>query len=103
VQAAERIALLAAYRDEDLVFAKPDGTPIAPWLFSCTASFRKRPRRSGVGCPREFVGTGCAPGHRRSTHPHGRGIGAVRRRDDAGIRLGFAALSGVTGWMLSPA
>ena len=46
VQAAERIALGAAYRDEDLVFAKPDGTLIAPWLFS--SAFRNFMKRSGV-------------------------------------------------------
>ena len=34
------------YHDEDLVFAKPDGKPIAPWLFS--SAFRNFMKRSGV-------------------------------------------------------
>lgn len=46
VQAAEKIAIGAGYRDEDLIFAKPDGTPIPPWLFS--SAFRNFMKRSGV-------------------------------------------------------
>ena len=46
VQAAEKIALRSAYRDDDLVFAKPDGTPIPPWLFS--SAFRNFISRSGI-------------------------------------------------------
>jgi integrase len=46
VQAAEKIALGVAYKDEDLVFARSDGTPIAPWLFS--SAFRKFVKRSCV-------------------------------------------------------
>jgi len=46
VQQAEKIAFDAAYRDEDLIFAKPDGTPIAPWLFS--SAFRNFVKRSSV-------------------------------------------------------
>jgi integrase len=46
VQQAEKIAFDAAYRDEDLIFAKPDGTPIAPWLFS--SAFRNFMKRSAV-------------------------------------------------------
>ncbi len=45
VQAAEKIALDVAYRDEDLVFARPDGTPIPPWLFS--SAFRNFVKRYG--------------------------------------------------------
>ncbi|MEO6834839.1 MAG: site-specific integrase, partial [Candidatus Tumulicola sp.] len=33
-QAAERLALGAAYQDEDLAFAQPDGRPIPPWNFA---------------------------------------------------------------------
>jgi integrase len=46
VQTAEKIAVRGAYRDEDLVFAKPDGTPIPPWLFS--SAFRNFINRSGI-------------------------------------------------------
>ncbi len=46
VQAAGKIALGPVYHDEDLVFAKPDGKPIAPWLFS--SAFRNFMKRSGV-------------------------------------------------------
>jgi integrase len=46
VQSAERIAMGPAYRDEDLIFAKPDGTAIPPWLFS--SAFRNFMKRSGV-------------------------------------------------------
>ncbi|MEO6834662.1 MAG: tyrosine-type recombinase/integrase [Candidatus Tumulicola sp.] len=46
VQAAERIALGTAYQNEDLIFAKPDGTAIPPWLFS--SAFRNFMKRSGV-------------------------------------------------------
>jgi integrase len=46
VQVAEKIALGVAYKDEDLVFARPDGTPIAPWLFS--SAFRNFVKRSRV-------------------------------------------------------
>lgn len=35
-----------AYHDEDLIFAKPDGTAIPPWLFS--SAFRNFMKRSGV-------------------------------------------------------
>ncbi len=45
VQAAEKIAMDVAYRNEDLVFARPDGTPIAPWLFS--SAFRNFIKRYG--------------------------------------------------------
>jgi integrase len=42
VQAAERIAVRAAH-DEDLIFAKADGTPISSWLFSSAfRNFMKR-------------------------------------------------------------
>lgn len=45
VQAAERIAVRSAYQDEDLIFAKPDGTPISSWLFSSAfRNFMKRCR-----------------------------------------------------------
>jgi integrase len=45
VQAAERIAVGPAYHDEDLIFAKPDGTPITSWLFSSAfRNFMKRCR-----------------------------------------------------------
>ncbi|HUA09478.1 MAG TPA: tyrosine-type recombinase/integrase [Candidatus Acidoferrales bacterium] len=46
VQAGERIAMGSAYHDEDLIFAKPDGTAIAPWLFS--SAFRNFMKRSAV-------------------------------------------------------
>ncbi|MGB8205966.1 MAG: site-specific integrase [Candidatus Baltobacteraceae bacterium] len=46
VQSAERIAMGAAYHDEDLIFAKPDGRPIPPWLFS--SAFRNFMKRSAV-------------------------------------------------------
>ncbi|HTV73313.1 MAG TPA: tyrosine-type recombinase/integrase [Candidatus Acidoferrales bacterium] len=46
VQAAEKIALGNAYHDGDLVLAKPDGTPIAPWLFS--SAFRNFVKRASV-------------------------------------------------------
>lgn len=46
VQAAEKIAMDRAYHDEDLIFAKADGSPIAPWLFS--SAFRNFMKRSGV-------------------------------------------------------
>ena len=46
VQAAERIAMGSAYHDEDLIFAKPDGTAIAPWLFS--SAFRNFMKRSAM-------------------------------------------------------
>jgi integrase len=46
VQAAEKIAIGPAYHDEDLIFAKPDGTSIPPWLFS--SAFRNFMKRSGV-------------------------------------------------------
>jgi hypothetical protein len=43
VQAAERIAVGASYHGEDLIFAKPDGTPISSWLFSSAfRNFMKR-------------------------------------------------------------
>ena len=45
VQAAERLAVRPAYHDEDLIFAKADGTPISSWLFgSAFRNFRKRCR-----------------------------------------------------------
>lgn len=46
VQSAEKIAMGSAYHDEDLIFAKPDGTPISSWLFS--SAFRNFMKRSGV-------------------------------------------------------
>lgn len=46
VQQTEKIAFDVAYRDEDLIFAKPDGTPIAPWMFS--SAFRNFVKRSSV-------------------------------------------------------
>ncbi len=46
VQAAERIALRAAYHDEGLIFAKADGTPISSWLFS--SAFRNFMKRCPV-------------------------------------------------------
>jgi integrase len=46
VQAAEKIAMGPAYHDEDLIFAKPDGMAIPPWLFS--SAFRNFMKRSGV-------------------------------------------------------
>ncbi|MGH7737781.1 MAG: tyrosine-type recombinase/integrase [Candidatus Tyrphobacter sp.] len=46
VQAAERIAVGPSYHDEDLIFAKPDGTATAHWLLS--SAFRKFMKRSGV-------------------------------------------------------
>ncbi|MGH7749090.1 MAG: tyrosine-type recombinase/integrase, partial [Candidatus Dormibacteria bacterium] len=46
VQSAEKIAVGPAYHDEDLIFAKPDGTPISSWLFS--SAFRNFMMRSGV-------------------------------------------------------
>ena len=33
IQATEKAALGTAYRDEDLVFARADGSPIDPWNF----------------------------------------------------------------------
>jgi len=36
----------SAYKDDDLVFAAPDGSPVAPWTF--TASFRYLVQRSKV-------------------------------------------------------
>jgi integrase len=36
----------SSYRDDDLVFAAPDGSPVLPWTF--TASFRYLVERSGV-------------------------------------------------------
>jgi integrase len=46
VQAAERIAVRSSYLDEDLIFAKPDGTPISSWLFS--SAFRNFMKRCPV-------------------------------------------------------
>jgi integrase len=46
VQAAERIAVRPAYHDEDLIFAKADGTPISSWLFS--SAFRNFMKRCPV-------------------------------------------------------
>jgi integrase len=46
VQAAEKIAMGPAYKDEDLIFAKPDGSPMPPWLFS--SAFRNFIKRSGL-------------------------------------------------------
>ena len=46
VQEAEKIAFGTAYRDQDLVFTKPDGSPIAPWSFS--SAFRDFVKRSAV-------------------------------------------------------
>jgi integrase len=45
-QNAEKIALGAAYQDEGLVFARPDGTTFTPWNFG--AAFRDLVRRAGV-------------------------------------------------------
>jgi integrase len=46
VQAAGRIAARPAYHDEDLIFAKTDGTPISSWLFS--SAFRNFMKRCPV-------------------------------------------------------
>jgi integrase len=46
VQVAEKIAVRLAYHDEDLIFAKADGTPISSWLLS--SAFRNFMKRSGV-------------------------------------------------------
>jgi len=53
VQAAEKIAIGAAYRDEGLIFAKTDGAPIAPWLFS--SAFRNFMKRSAVRRIRSMI------------------------------------------------
>jgi integrase len=45
-QAEERLALRAAYKDEDLVFAHADGSPIDPWNFGRAVG--DLIRRSGV-------------------------------------------------------
>ena len=45
-QAAEKLALGAGYEDQDLVFARPDGSPIPPWNFG--SAFRDLVKRSGV-------------------------------------------------------
>jgi integrase len=45
-QGAEKLALGAAYKDEGLVFARPDGSALTPWNFG--ASFRDLVRRAGV-------------------------------------------------------
>jgi integrase len=46
VQAEERHAMGAAYQDNDLVFARADGSPIPPWNFGAT--FPDLIRRAGV-------------------------------------------------------
>jgi integrase len=46
VQAAEKIAVRSAYHDDDLIFAKADGTPIPSWLFS--SAFRNFMNRCQV-------------------------------------------------------
>lgn len=45
-QSAEKLALGAAYHDEGLVFARPDGSTLTPWNFG--AAFRDLVRRAGV-------------------------------------------------------
>lgn len=45
-QAAERLAMGAGYQDQDLIFARPDGSPIPPWNFG--SAFRDLVKRSGV-------------------------------------------------------
>jgi integrase len=45
-QARERLALGAGYADGDLVFARPDGSPMQPWNFG--AAFADLVRRAGV-------------------------------------------------------
>ncbi|MDQ2908879.1 MAG: site-specific integrase, partial [Candidatus Eremiobacteraeota bacterium] len=45
-QAAEKLELGSQYQDADLVFAKPDGTPIPPWNFG--ASFAALVGRLGI-------------------------------------------------------
>ena len=46
VQAAEKIAMGLAYSEGDLIFAKPEGSAIPPWLFS--SAFRNFMKRSEV-------------------------------------------------------
>lgn len=46
LQEVERTTFGQTYQDQDLVFAKPDGTPVLPWSF--TASFRYLVERAGV-------------------------------------------------------
>jgi integrase len=45
-QGAEKLALGAAYQDEGLAFARPDGSALTPWNFG--ASFQDLVRRAGV-------------------------------------------------------
>lgn len=45
-QAAERLALGAAYQDQALAFARPDGSPFPPWNFG--VAFRNLVERAGV-------------------------------------------------------
>lgn len=45
-QAKERWAMGSAYQDADLVFARPDGSPIRPWNFG--AAFPNLVKRAGV-------------------------------------------------------
>ena len=46
MQAAEHIVLDEAYRGSKLVFARPNGTPVAPWNFG--AAFKDLVARAGV-------------------------------------------------------
>jgi integrase len=45
-QSAQRLAIGAGYRDHDLVFAQPDGTPLDPESVACT--YNRRVARSGL-------------------------------------------------------
>ncbi|MHB8432297.1 MAG: tyrosine-type recombinase/integrase [Candidatus Tyrphobacter sp.] len=45
-QEDDRRIFKSSYRDDDLVFAAPDGSPVLPWSF--TASFRYLVERAGV-------------------------------------------------------
>ena len=45
-QDEDKLIFGSSYRDGDLVFAAPDGSPVLPWSF--TASFRYLVERSGV-------------------------------------------------------
>ena len=45
-QAQERSTLGSLYKDQDLVFARPHGSPITPWNFG--AAFAELVKRAGV-------------------------------------------------------
>lgn len=45
-QSAQKLMIGAGYRDHDLVFAQPDGTPLDPESVACT--FNRRVARSGL-------------------------------------------------------